>query len=60
MWSATLTTVLAMLLFPDVQAKAHAELDRVVGADRLPEFSDRSSMPYISAICKEVRNPAVC
>lgn len=43
-----------MVLFPDVQKKAHEELDRVVGRDRLPEFADESSMPYLSAVCKEV------
>ncbi|GJE91858.1 cytochrome P450 [Phanerochaete sordida] len=52
-WSATLTVILAMLLFPDIQAKAHAELDRVVSSDRFPDFSDQPSLPYIMAICKE-------
>ncbi|KAI0753482.1 cytochrome P450 [Daedaleopsis nitida] len=46
--------LLAMVLYPDVQKKAHEELDRVVGTDRLPDFSDRSQLPYISAIMKEV------
>ena len=34
--------------------KAQDELDRVVGRDRLPEFSDRENLPYINAIVKEV------
>ncbi|KAH9941402.1 cytochrome P450 [Amylocystis lapponica] len=48
------TFMLAMLLYPDVQRKAQEELDRVVGIDRLPEFSDEASLPYITAIVKEL------
>ncbi|PPQ69882.1 hypothetical protein CVT25_005587 [Psilocybe cyanescens] len=52
---STLSTfVLAMLTYPDIQARAQKELDSVVGRDRLPEFSDRDSLPYLSAILKEV------
>jgi len=45
---------LAMTLFPDVQKKAQAEIDAVVGTDRLPSFADRESLPYIEALVKEV------
>lgn len=45
--------VLAMVLYPDVLNKAHAELDEVVGRGRLPEFHDRERLPYINAIVKE-------
>ncbi|KAI0659815.1 CyP450 monooxygenase [Cubamyces menziesii] len=45
--------VCAMVLNPEVQALAQEELDRVVGCDRLPEHSDRPSLPYIEAILKE-------
>ena len=52
---STLTSfVLVMLLYPEVQMKAQKELDAVVGQDRLPEFSDRSLLPYTNAILKEV------
>jgi hypothetical protein len=52
---STLTSfILVMLLYPEVQMKAQKELDAVVGRDRLPEFSDRPSLPYINAILKEV------
>ncbi|KAG1907690.1 cytochrome P450 [Suillus fuscotomentosus] len=44
---------LAMTLFPDVQKKAQAEIDAVVGTDRLPSFADRNSLPYIEALVKE-------
>ncbi|KAF5380073.1 hypothetical protein D9615_006264 [Tricholomella constricta] len=40
--------------YPDIQAKAHAELDRVVGRDRLPTVEDEKDLPYIHAIIKEV------
>ncbi|KIJ60731.1 hypothetical protein HYDPIDRAFT_98167 [Hydnomerulius pinastri MD-312] len=45
---------LSMVLHPDVQAKAQAELDSVVGPGRLPDYNDRLSLPYINAIVKEV------
>lgn len=42
-----------MAVFPEVQKKAHAELDRVVGPNRHPEFDDIDKMPYIQAIIME-------
>ena len=49
-----LTVVLAAVMFPEVQRKAQDELDRIVGRDRFPEFADQPSLPYITAMCKEV------
>jgi len=46
--------VLAMNLYPDVQRKAQAEIDSVIGHERLPNFSDRPHLPYINCIVKEV------
>jgi hypothetical protein len=43
-----------MALYPEVQKKAQAEIDAVVGPDRFPDFHDRPSLPYINAILKEV------
>ena len=43
-----------MVLNPRVMEKAQAELDRVVGKGRLPDFSDWDDLPYINAIVKEV------
>ena len=34
--------------------KAQAQIDEVVGKDRLPEFADIHNMPYIQAIVKEL------
>ena len=47
------TLFLAMALYPEVQKKAQAEIDAVVGQNRLPDFHDRPSLPYINAIVKE-------
>lgn len=43
-----------MVMYPDAQKKAQHELDVVVGPDRLPDFSDRDSLPYINAVVKEI------
>jgi cytochrome P450 len=45
---------LALALFPQVQRRALAELDVVVGRDRLPTLDDRPRLPYIEALCKEL------
>ena len=42
-----------MVCYPEVQKKAQAELDEVLNG-RLPEHSDFPSLPYISALVKEV------
>ncbi|KAF8487321.1 cytochrome P450 [Russula ochroleuca] len=46
--------MLAMLAYPETQARAHAELDAVVGRARLPTFADYPHLPYIRAMVKEV------
>ena len=46
--------ILAMTLHPHAQKKAQDEIDRVVGSDRLPNFDDRASMPYVEALLREV------
>ena len=43
-----------MALNPHVSRKAQNELDRVLGGERLPDFSDQERLPYISAITKEL------
>jgi hypothetical protein len=43
----------AMVLFPDVQKEAQAEIDKVVGPDRMPSWSDREHLPYIRGIVEE-------
>jgi|SRR6267154_334571 len=53
--STTLTWwMLAMIAFPEVQRRAQAEIDAVVGHDRLPSFADAPHLPYVCATIKEV------
>ncbi|KAI0745837.1 cytochrome P450 [Earliella scabrosa] len=52
-FSTLLSFFMAMAIHPEVQRKAQAELDSVVGPDRLPEHADRDALPYINAIVKE-------
>ncbi|KAJ7454125.1 cytochrome P450 [Mycena latifolia] len=48
------TFVLAMLLNPDAQKRAQAEIDSITGGKDLPDFEDEASLPYVSALVKEV------
>jgi cytochrome P450 len=43
-----------MALHPDKARKAQAEIESVVGSERLPTFKDRANLPYIESIIKEV------
>ena len=51
--SAINTFFLAMTLHPEVQAKAVAEIESVIGTDRLPTMADRESLPYVNAVFLE-------
>ncbi|KAK7440788.1 hypothetical protein VKT23_016865 [Stygiomarasmius scandens] len=53
--SLVMTAIFVLSHHPEIQAKAHKELDSVVGNSRLPDFSDRSDLPYLEAIFKEVQ-----
>ena len=52
--AALQTFLAAMVLYPEVQAKAQAEIDRVVSRDRLPTLDDRPNLPYCGAVVLEV------
>ena len=43
-----------MTLYPEVQAKAQAEIDSVIGPTRLPGISDRDHLPYVNAVISEI------
>jgi cytochrome P450 len=43
-----------MTLYPEVQRKVQAEIDRVIGNARLPVYPDEDSLPYLQAMLKEV------
>ncbi|KZP23267.1 cytochrome P450 [Athelia psychrophila] len=51
--STLATFFLAMMKYPEVQAKAQRELDSVLGFGQLPDFGDEDSLPYITAMVKE-------
>ncbi|EXJ93802.1 hypothetical protein A1O1_02195 [Capronia coronata CBS 617.96] len=52
-WSTIVVCIMNMLLHPEVQKKAHAEIDTVVGHDRLPCFEDREKLPYLENVIQE-------
>ena len=52
--NALLWWTLAMIAFPEVQRRAQAEIDAMVGRDRLPTFADAPRLPYVHAIIKEI------
>jgi cytochrome P450 len=52
--SGLVSFVLLMTMYPDVQRRAQAEIDEVVGKDRLPTWADEASLPYVSSVIKEV------
>ena len=43
-----------MLHYPDVYRKAQEEIDRVIGRERLPDLTDRGSLPYLEALVMEL------
>ncbi|KAH9938481.1 cytochrome P450 [Fomitopsis serialis] len=45
---------LAMMCYPEVQGRAQAEIDSVIGSDRLPVLADRARLPYVHALCLEL------
>ncbi|KAH7907164.1 cytochrome P450 [Hygrophoropsis aurantiaca] len=51
--SSLLFCILALVLNPDIQEKAYAQIKAVVGTERLPNFEDSDSLPYIEGIVRE-------
>lgn len=49
-----------MVLFPEIQAKAREEVDRVVGPSRLPEWTDRPDMPIVRRCVDETLRCSSC
>uniref|UniRef100_A0A8D1C455 Cytochrome P450 2J2 n=1 Tax=Sus scrofa TaxID=9823 RepID=A0A8D1C455_PIG len=47
--------LLYMALYPEVQEKVQAEIDRVLGQSQQPSTADRESMPYTNAVIHEVQ-----
>ncbi|CDO76601.1 hypothetical protein BN946_scf184868.g15 [Trametes cinnabarina] len=51
---ALIAFMLAMTRNPDVLREAQEEIDKVVGNDRLPDFGDCGSLPYLDAMVEEL------
>ncbi|KAL1943430.1 hypothetical protein VTO73DRAFT_4505 [Trametes versicolor] len=52
--SATLTFLLAMAKFPEIQRRAQAEVDGLTEGKRLPTMADRPNLPFVDAVLSEV------
>uniref|UniRef100_A0A8C8VH63 Cytochrome P450 2U1 n=1 Tax=Pelusios castaneus TaxID=367368 RepID=A0A8C8VH63_9SAUR len=51
--------LLYMSLHPEVQEKVHAEIEVVIGCDRVPSLTDKTHMPFTEATIMEVQRMTV-
>ena len=52
---ALCTFIMTMVNHPEQQRLAQAEIDKVVGRDRMPSFEDQKDLVYVSALVREVQ-----
>lgn len=48
------TAIMVFTKYPAIVARAQAEIDSVIGAGRLPEFSDEKDLVYTGAVIREI------
>lgn len=51
--SAIRAAIAVLVMNPGIQKRAQAEIDTVIGRDRIPTLNDREFLPYIEAIRRE-------
>lgn len=49
-----MTLFLMIILNPEVQKEARAEINKMIGSEHLHVLEDRPDLPYIECILKEV------
>jgi hypothetical protein len=49
-----LSFILLLSLNPESAQRAQAEMDTVIGRERIPELRDRDDLPYMEAVLQEV------
>lgn len=52
-WGTVVGAMLFLTKYPEAQARVHAEVDAVVGSDRLPGFEDRPRLRYLEHFLNE-------
>lgn len=52
--SAMTAFFLLMSKFPSVQQRAQAEISRIIGNERLPNWGDQDNLPYVRALIQEI------
>ncbi|XP_076584833.1 cytochrome P450 2U1 [Chaetodon auriga] len=57
--NSVLWILLYMVLHPDVQERVQAEIDEVVGTQRVPSLTDKGSLPFTEATIMEVQRLTV-
>ena len=50
--------IIYMVNFPDIQKKVQEEIDRVIGPNRAPSFTDKPQLPYLEATLSEIQRCA--